>query len=131
MTEHVAHEYEHPNYVKIWVILCVLLVISIVGPMFEIKVVTLVTAFGIAGVKAYLVAQYFMHLKFEKQFISYLMVTAVVFMLLFFAGTSPDVLKDNGRNWEKPDWIADAAAYEARENSDPDHANEEQETSSH
>ena len=50
-----AH-HEHPNYVKIWAILVVLLVISVLGPTLEIRVVTLITAFGIAIVKAYLVA---------------------------------------------------------------------------
>ncbi|GIT73411.1 MAG: hypothetical protein Ct9H300mP28_32250 [Pseudomonadota bacterium] len=35
--------------------------------MLEIPVITLITAFGIAIVKAFMVAANFMHLKFEKQ----------------------------------------------------------------
>jgi hypothetical protein len=31
-------------------------------------------------------------------------------MLLFFAGTAPDVMKDDGTQWEKPSWKADAVA---------------------
>ena len=54
------------HYVKLWAVLLVLLVISVCGPMLEIKWVTLLTAFGIAVVKAYLVAANFMHLKTEK-----------------------------------------------------------------
>ena len=46
----------HPNYVKIWTILGGLLAIGVAGPFLEIQVVTLVTAFGIAIVKAYLAA---------------------------------------------------------------------------
>ena len=48
-------EHAHPSYVKIWGILVVLLVLSVLGPMAEIQWLTLLTAFGIAFVKAYLV----------------------------------------------------------------------------
>ena len=87
------------NYVKIWGILLVLLAISIAGPMLEIKVVTLITAFGIAGVKAYLVITKFMHLNTEKPIILMLFGVCLAFMLLLFAGTSPDVLNHEGQNW--------------------------------
>ncbi len=106
MTDSVhATEHTHVNYVKIWAILVVLLGVSVVGPMFGIKAVTLITAFGIAVVKAYLVAKNFMHINVEKPFVAYIVVTALVFMLLFFAGTAPDVMKKFGTNWEKPSWI--------------------------
>ena len=95
-------EMHHPNYVRVWMVLVVLLCISVVGPMFGIREVTLITAFGIAVVKAYLVAANFMHLKFEKRIATYMLTTVLVFMFLFFAGTSPDVMKLEGNNWEKP-----------------------------
>lgn len=101
--EHAHHE--HPNYVKIWAILVVLLAISVVGPMFEIQIVTLVTAFGIACVKAYMVAVNFMHINIAKRYVSYLVATCLVFMLLFFAGTAPDVMQASGDNWVKPGWV--------------------------
>ena len=41
MTEEHTH---HPNYVKIWAVLLVLLIVSVIGPMFGIRVVTLITA---------------------------------------------------------------------------------------
>ena len=103
----------HPNYVKIWAYLVVLLVISVLGPMLEIPAVTLVTAFGIACVKAYMVAKNFMHMNLEPKIIPYLVLTALAFMFLFYAGTSPDVMKRDGANWEKPAWIAENAAFEA------------------
>lgn len=90
------------HYVRIWMILVALLVVSVVGPMFEIRVVTLITAFGIAIVKAYLVAANFMHLNIEKRLAVYMLTTCLVFMFLFFAGTAPDVMKLDGDNWEKP-----------------------------
>src|SRR5262245_29512336 len=101
MADH-ATAHEHPNYVKVWGILLVLLGISIGGPFLGIQVVTLITAFGIAIVKAYLVAKNFMHLNIERQYVVYLILTMVVFVLLFFAGTSPDVMKWEGTNWVKP-----------------------------
>ena len=51
--------------------------------MIGIKWLTLVTAFGIAVVKAYLVAANFMHLKVEKKYVVYLLLTALAFMFLF------------------------------------------------
>ena len=108
---HAAHGDSH--YVKIWAILLVLLSISIFGPMVGIKWLTLITAFGIAIVKAYLVIVNFMHINTTPRFVVYVFTTTLVFMLLFFAGTAPDVMKSHGTNWEKPAWIAAEKAYAA------------------
>lgn len=105
--------HHHPNYVRIWVILLVLLAISVLGPLFGHPIVTLITAFGIAVVKAYLVAKNFMHINVAPRFVGYLMATALIFMLLFFAGTAPDVMKLEGTRWSKPTWQAANASYEA------------------
>jgi caa(3)-type oxidase subunit IV len=95
-------ELHHPNYVKIWAVLLVLLAISIAGPLLGHPLLTLMTAFGIAIVKAYLVAKNFMHLDIERRFAVYLLTTVLVFVLLFFAGAAPDVMKHEGDNWVKP-----------------------------
>ncbi|MGB5694801.1 MAG: cytochrome C oxidase subunit IV family protein [Polyangiales bacterium] len=111
MAEHQDHADDHgqAHYVKIWAVLLVLLVISILGPIvaphvafgfLQAWMITLMTAFGIAIVKAYLVAANFMHLNIEKKYISYLLATMLTFMLLFFAGVAPDVMKHQGQNWE-------------------------------
>ena len=113
MSEHAEHGDAH--YIKIWAILLVLLIISFVGPMAEIKWLTLTTAFGIAVVKAYLVAVHFMHINQTPRFVIYTVATTLLFMLLFFAGTAPDVMKHSGTNWIKPDWIEAERAYEAGE----------------
>ena len=34
-------------------------------------------------------------------------------MVLFFAGTAPDVMKPEGTNWEKPAWLAAEASAPA------------------
>jgi caa(3)-type oxidase subunit IV len=107
-----VEEAHHIHYVKVWGVLVALLTASVIGPMFGHPHLTLFTAFGIAIIKAYMVARNFMHLSFEKRFITYVLVTCLVFMFLFFAGTAPDVMKPSGRQWEKPSWLA-AEATEA------------------
>jgi len=92
-------EHSAAHYIKIWKILLVLLVISVLGPMLEIQIVTLVTAFGIAAVKAYLVAKHFMHLNVEKGYIRQLLAVCVAFMVLLYMAVAPDVLKHDGQNW--------------------------------
>jgi caa(3)-type oxidase subunit IV len=107
--------YAPAKYVKIWAILLGLLVISIVGPMFEVPVLTLVTAFGIAIVKASLVATYFMHLHVEKRYIRYMLYAMVLVIGLFFAGTAPDIMKTAGLQWQNQavfDLIKEHATHE-------------------
>src|SRR4051812_24777441 len=96
-----AHDHgHHTDYFKVYYVLLALLGVSIAGPMIGIKWLTLVTAFGIAVIKAYLVAANFMHLKVEKKYVVYLLLTAIAFMFLFYAGVSPDVMQHRGRQWE-------------------------------
>ena len=96
---HLAH------YMKIYRTLVVLFLVSVSGPFISdhfvhSKALVLVTAFGIALVKAYLVCAHFMHLNVEMKFVIYMLTTALVFMFLFYAGVSPDIMEHRGRNWE-------------------------------
>ena len=100
---HDAHGDSH--YIKIYFVLLALLVVSFVGPEAGIQWLTLFTAFGIAVVKAYLVAVHFMHINLTPRYVIYTVVTCLIFMLLFFAGTAPDVMKAYGANWVKPGWV--------------------------
>ena len=93
-------DHHETNYIKIYVILLVLLVISIAGPEIGIKWVTLITAFGIAIVKAFLVCKHFMHLDVQKKYVLYMLGTMIAFVLLFFFAVAPDVMKHEGQNWE-------------------------------
>ena len=63
----------HTNYKKIYFTLLGLLVVSVAGPFLGIVWVTLMTAFGIALVKANLVIQNFMHLKSERRLIKWML----------------------------------------------------------
>src|SRR5689334_6426896 len=104
MSDH-AHAHaeagHHTNYVKVWAILVGLLVISVAGPMLGIRVVTLIAAFGVALMKAYLVAKNFMHLNVQKPIVHYALGAALVLMVLLYAGLAPDVQKSTGQHWQK------------------------------
>ena len=102
----------HPNYIKIWYWLLVLLVISSVGPLLEIPLVTLITAFGIAVVKSFMVASYFMHLKFEKKIIWLLLLMSVCLLGVFFFGVGSDIMMTEGDQWI--DCIEDKSCIEQR-----------------
>ena len=91
----------HRNYVKIWSILVVLLVVSVLGPMLGIRWVMLVTAFGIALVKAYMVAKNFMHLDIEKPIVHWILLVALALMVLLYGALAPDVQKGAGQGWKK------------------------------
>jgi caa(3)-type oxidase subunit IV len=123
MSEHSEHKGghgHHPNYKKIYFVLLGLLVVSILGPEIGIVWVTLVTAFGIALVKANLVVQNFMHLRWEKRIMKWMLTTSVVLMFLLFAGVAPDVMKHEGHRW-----VNEAAlAATARGIEAPHHAGE-------
>lgn len=96
-----ADSHAHPNYVKIWAILVVLLGVSIVGPMTGIRAVMLITAFGVALVKAYLVAKNFMHLNVQRPIVHFVLGMALLLMVVLYCGLAADVQKDVGRNWTK------------------------------
>jgi caa(3)-type oxidase subunit IV len=89
----------HPNYVKIWAILVALLIVSVVGSMSGVRAVILVAAFGVALVKAYLVAKNFMHITVEKRWVPYLLLVCLAFIVILFAGVAPDVMKHDGLRW--------------------------------
>ncbi|MBI5836841.1 MAG: cytochrome C oxidase subunit IV family protein [Candidatus Eisenbacteria bacterium] len=99
----------HPtNYVKVWALLVGLLVVSVIGPMTGIRVVMLIAAFGVALVKAYIVARKFMHLDVQKPVVHWALGIALVFMVLLFAGVAPDAMKHSGQHWHKT-YVAPAA----------------------
>ena len=123
-----AHATAHPagpvhgherNYVKIWGILVTLLVVSVLGPMLGIRWVTLIAAFGVALVKAYMVAKNFMHLDIEKPIVHYILLVALALMVLLYGALAPDVERGSGRNWKK-----DAGFHHSFTTSKPHHAGE-------
>jgi caa(3)-type oxidase subunit IV len=96
-----AHGHSHPNYVRVWLVLVVLLAVSVFGPMIGIRWITLIAAFGVALVKAYLVAKNFMHLNIEKPIVHWMLAVGLALMVLLYGALAPDVEKGAGRNWRK------------------------------
>jgi len=94
-----SEQHHHPNYKKIYIALVILLAISVAGPHLGIFWLTLITAFGVALVKANLVVQNFMHLKWEKRIMKWMLATSLILMFLFFAGVAPDVMHHSGHQW--------------------------------
>lgn len=118
------HEHGTGHYIKIYFILLGLFAISVIGPeVSDAKWVILITAFGIAVVKAAMVAAYFMHLNIEKRYIWYMLYTMLIFVFLFFAGVASDVMVPDGTNW------TNAAAHHHievnKDKGDAGHADEE------
>ncbi|HEV2522087.1 MAG TPA: cytochrome C oxidase subunit IV family protein [Candidatus Acidoferrales bacterium] len=98
----------HPNYVKIWAILVALLVVSVLGSFSHTREIVLIAAFGVAFVKAFLVAKNFMHVTVEKRWVPYLLALCLLFIMILFAGVSPDVMKHTGLHWNNPSATAAA-----------------------
>ena len=96
-----APHHDQTSYVAIWGVLCALLGVSVLGPMVGVRLLTLMTAFGIAIVKAYMVCRYFMHLNIEKKWVAYILGFMLAIMLVFFGGVAPDVLRPEGLRWQK------------------------------
>lgn len=131
------------HYVKVYVVLLVLLAVSIAGPwvgerlnrpvdIFGMQfslgiVVTLITAFGIAVVKAWLVIKNFMHLSIERPIAKIFLAASVLLLALFWGGVAPDVQLHDGRMWEN------LAAKEAvdRGLAEPEHADDDHATDDH
>jgi caa(3)-type oxidase subunit IV len=133
-----SHAHHHPNYVKIWAILAGLLVVSVTGPMLGIRTVTLIAAFGVALVKAYLVAKNFMHLDVEKPIVHWVLGMALVLMVLLYASVAPDVQKSQGQNWQKTpgfhyvsDQARGASESESKSKAGPDSKKEHDGTTGH
>lgn len=127
-----------PSYKKIYIVLLVLFVISVLGP--EVAhwigledgsaarmILVLTTAFGIAVVKAYYVLAYFMHLKFEKIYAPYILASMVFLLVVFFFGTATDSMMSDGHHWHKEYKEPEVAAGE-HPHGDAHHGAEEAES---
>ena len=75
--------------------------VTIFGVEFGLGItLTLITAFGIAVVKAWLVIKNFMHLTIERVVPKLFLAASVLLLALFWGGVAPDVQLHEGRMWE-------------------------------
>ena len=81
----------HPNYVKIWVWLLVLMAVSLVATLLPGgRAVAVIVIFAAALAKALLVALNYMHLRFEPRLIYAIALIPVLFVLVLAVALFPD-----------------------------------------
>jgi cytochrome c oxidase subunit 4 len=83
---------KHPNYVALWGILVAALLVSLLLGEMKIPVLAVVLIFTVAVAKAYLVAAYYMHLRYEPLFIVIILLAGLVTLYVLFFGLVPDVV---------------------------------------
>jgi len=86
------------SLIKIWALLVVLLIVNIIVSK---ATGLLVITFGIATVMAGIALAYFMHLNTEKKYVWGVLTAAVIAIAGLFFGIAPDILSNEGVNWEK------------------------------
>jgi len=77
---------------KVWFALVVLTVVTVAVTRVDLGKLNLLTALGIATVKALLVALYFMHLRWDRPLNGVIFLTAIVFVAIFVGGALLDTL---------------------------------------
>jgi caa(3)-type oxidase subunit IV len=85
-------EHHHPNYLAIWTVLVVLLVLGIAVGFVKSPVLGAVLVFGVATVKAFLVAANYMHLTFEPLFVRAIVLCGIAIVLIVLIGLIPDIV---------------------------------------
>jgi caa(3)-type oxidase subunit IV len=83
---------KHPNYVALWGILVAALLVSLLLGEMKIPVLAVVLIFTVAVAKAYLVAAYYMHLRYEPLFIVIILLAGLATLYVLFFGLVPDVV---------------------------------------
>ena len=91
-----AGAHAHPNYVKIWVLLFVLLVVSIVGP--ELDPLADFTDCFRNCAREDLLCRCLLHAsQHEKKYVWFLLLISTVLLGVFFFGVAGDVMKADGQ----------------------------------
>ena len=104
---------EHPKYMNIfwWLLGLTIVEVAIAIPDYNaiLKGILLV---GLACSKAILVANYFMHLKFEKKTLAIIVVTPFLICVLLVFALMPDLTSaDRLDGIEKPAEVVDTSAH--------------------
>jgi cytochrome c oxidase subunit 4 len=86
-------ERAHPNYVAVWGWLMVLAIVSVAVSFLSLpKLFVNWFVFIVAGVKAVLVALYFMHMRFERGLVWALVLIPLAFFVILTAVLLYDIL---------------------------------------
>jgi predicted PurR-regulated permease PerM len=99
MSEHVV---DPGQYIKTWLILVLLPLFSIGAFLTGSRPLAIAVSVVIVLISTVVAMTRFMEIDRLPSFISYIFVTAVVFVGLFFFMVAPDVMKHDGQHWFKP-----------------------------
>lgn len=89
-TEQEHMDIPYTMYVIVWLALVVLTCITVGVSYLEMKNAAVLLAVMIATVKVLIVLLYFMHVRFDKPIVRYMIVTAIVVYGIFFGLTMSD-----------------------------------------
>jgi caa(3)-type oxidase subunit IV len=93
MSERIESHRDHTGrYVAIWAVLVAALVVSLLLGGVNFPTVTVVLIFSVAALKAYMVMAYFMHIKGAPIFVTVILATGAVCLVLLLLGTLIDVV---------------------------------------
>ena len=104
---------EHPKYMNIfwWLLGLTIVEVAIAIPEYN-TVLKAILLIGLACSKAILVANYFMHLKFERKTLAIIVLTPFIICVLLVFALMPDLTSDaRHEGIEKPAEVADTSAH--------------------
>ena len=104
---------EHPKYMNIfwWLLALTIIEVAVAIPEYAI-VLKAILLIGLACGKAILVANYFMHLKFEKRTLAIIVITPFLICVLLVFALMPDLTSDaRHEGVEKPAEVVNTSAH--------------------
>ena len=104
---------EHPKYMNIfwWLLALTVIEVAVAIPEYA-TVLKALLLIGLACGKAILVANYFMHLKFEKRTLAIIVVTPFIICVLLVFALMPDFTSDDRlEGVERPAAVVDTSAH--------------------
>ncbi len=104
---------EHPKYMNIfwWLLALTIIEVAVAIPEYA-TVLKAILLIGLACSKAILVANYFMHLKFERKTLAVIVVTPFLICVLLVFALMPDLTSDDRLDGiERPTEVVDTSAH--------------------
>ncbi len=104
---------EHPKYMNIfwWLLALTIIEVAVAIPEYA-TVLKAILLIGLACSKAILVANYFMHLKFERKTLAVIVVTPFLICVLLVFALMPDLTSDDRLDGiERPAEVVDTSAH--------------------
>ncbi len=82
----------HPNYVAVWAVLVALLAVGTLAAYLRHPVLGALLVFGVAALKALLVAVNFMHVTQEPRFVRVVLYGGLALVVIVLLGLMPDIV---------------------------------------